>query len=415
MGMASFEAKLDEYAKLLVYQGVALQPGQVLNLRADVDCAPLARLCAKYAYEAGARDVVNDWRDDTMTRERYLHADDAVFDSVYPWEQPKWDALTQLKAPYLVIIGSDPEAMKGVDSGRINRARRAAYPATKGYSDAQTANVIQWSIGAYATPAWARKVFPDLPEDEAVEKLWDAIFAAVRVTGDGTAPARWAEHIARQKRVVEVLNGYQFVSLRYRNSLGTDFTVGLPEGHYWAGGSEPCAALPGVEFIANMPTEEVFTLPHRDRAEGRVYASMPLALNGNLVKDFWLEFQGGKIVDLHAEVGEQYLRDAVHIDEGALHLGEVALVPYHSPIRDTGILFYETLFDENAACHLAFGEAYPCLAGAEGKSKEELAALGVNDSMTHVDFMVGTADLSIVGVTRDGEEVPVFAEGDFAF
>ncbi len=413
--MASFEEKLREYARLLVSMGVNLRPGQVLNLRSDVNCAPLARLCAEAAYELGAKDVVNDWRDDTMARLRYLHADDGVFDEVYPWEGVRSDHLADVGAPYLVIIGSDPEALAGVDAERINRAGRARYPAVKRYSDAQMASRIQWSIGAYATPAWAGKVFPALPEEEAVAKLWDAIFDAVRVTGDGKAVARWQEHIRAQKRVLEILNGYRFVSLHYQNSLGTDFTVGLPEGHFWAGGAEPCKTVPGLEFIPNMPTEEVFTLPHRDKAEGRVYAAMPLALNGNLIENFYLDFKDGKIVDVHAEVGEEYLRQAVNIDEGAMHLGEVALVPYHSPIRDTGILFYETLFDENAACHLAFGEAYPCLEGADGKTKEELLALGVNDSMTHVDFMVGTADLSITGLTAGGKEVAVFRDGDFAF
>lgn len=413
--MASFEEKLREYARLLVEVGINLQPGQVLNLRSDVDCAPLARLCAEAAYELGAKDIVNEWRDDPMTRLRYLHADDSVFDQAYPWEQVRCDHLTDLSAPYLVIIGSDPEALAGVDPARITRANKARYPAVKRYSDAQMASRFQWSIGAYATPAWAKKVFPELPPEEAVAKLWDAIFDAVRVTGDGRAADRWQAHIREQKRVVDILNRYQFVSLHYQNALGTDFTVGLPQGHYWAGGAEPCRTIPGLEFVANMPTEEVFTLPHRDKAEGRVYAAMPLALHGNLIEHFYLDFKDGRIVDVHAQVGEEYLRQAIGIDEGASHLGEVALVPYHSPIRDTGILFYETLFDENAACHLAFGEAYPCLEGAEGKSKEELLALGVNDSMTHVDFMVGTADLSITGRTDDGQEVPVFVNGDFAF
>ncbi len=412
--MPTFQEKLEEYAQLLVKMGVNVQPGQVLSLRADVDCAPLARLCAQYAYAAGCADVIMDWRDDAVTRLRYLHADDAVFDTLRPWEKPLYDELARLGAAKLVIIGSDPEAFAGVDAGRISRARKTLYPATKTYSDAQMANLIQWSIGAYATPAWAKKVFPDLPVDQAVSKLWDAIFAAVRVSGDGSAAARWEEHVAAQKRVVDILNGYQFVSLHYQNSLGTDFTVGLPEHHFWAGGSEGCRPR-GVDFIANMPTEEVFTLPHRNKAEGRVYAAMPLALNGNLIENFWFEFHAGKIVDVHAEKGEDVLREAISLDEGALHLGEVALVPYHSPIRDTGILFYETLFDENAACHLAFGEAYPCLEGAEGKSKEELLSMGVNDSMTHVDFMVGTADLSITGLTHDGKEVAVFQNGDFAF
>lgn len=413
--MASFEEKLREYARLLVEVGINLRPGQVLNLRSDVDCAPLARLCTEAAYELGAKDVVNEWRDDPMTRLRFLHADDAVFDQAYPWEQARYDHLTDLNAPYLVIIGSDPEAMAGVDPARITRANKARYPIVKRYSDAQMDSRFQWSIGAYATPAWAAKVFPGLSREEAVAKLWDAIFDAVRVTGDGKAADRWQAHISEQKRVVDILNRYQFVSLHYENALGTDFTVGLPQGHYWAGGAEGCKSIPGLEFVANMPTEEVFTLPHRDQAEGRVYAALPLALHGNLIEHFYLDFKDGKIVDVHAEAGEEYLRQAIRIDEGASHLGEVALVPYHSPIRDTGILFYETLFDENAACHLAFGKAYPCLDGADGKSEDELLALGVNDSMTHVDFMVGTADLSITGRTADGREVPVFVNGDFAF
>lgn len=412
--MADFQKKLQEYAHLLVETGLNLQSGQTVNLTSDVNCAPLARLCAQYAYDRGAKDVIVDWRDDAMTRAYYLHADDELFDQVYPWMKPKWDELSRLEAPRLVILGSDPEALAGVDPSRIVRAQRASSPVTRAYFDAMTANRFQWCIGAYATPAWAKKVFPDLPEGEAVAALWEKIFAAVRVTGDGTAPEKWAAHTAAQSRMVEALNSYAFVSLHYQNSLGTDFTVGLPENHYWAGGAEECRSLPGVEFVANMPTEEVFTLPHRDKAEGRVYAAMPLVLNGNLVDKFWLEFKGGKIVDLHAEVGEEYLREAIALDDGASHLGEVALVPYHSPIRDTGILFYETLFDENAACHLAFGDAYPCISGAEGKSKEELLALGANDSNTHVDFMVGTADLSITGLTHDGREIAVFRDGDFA-
>ena len=412
--MADFQKKLEEYARLLVDTGLNLQPGQTLNLRSDVDCAPLARLCTRFAYERGAKDVILDWQDDQVKREHYLHADDALFDQVYPWIKPKWDELHRLNAPRLVILGSDPEALAGVDSGRILRAQRAVSPVSRPYSDAMTASRFQWCIGAYATAPWAKKVFPDLGEEEAVAALWEKIFAAVRVTGDGTATQKWQAHTQRQKAMVDALNAHNFVSLHYKNSLGTDFTVGLPKNHYWAGGAEECTTRPGVDFVANMPTEEVFTLPHRDKADGRVYAAMPLVLNGNLVDKFWLEFRNGKIVDLHAEVGENYLRDAIAMDEGASHLGEVALVPYHSPIRDTGILFYETLFDENAACHLAFGDSYPCIRGAENKSKEELLALGANDSDTHVDFMIGTADLSITGLTHDGREIPVFRDGDFA-
>ena len=253
-------------------------------------------------------------------------------------------------------------------------------------------------------------VFPGA--DDAMDKLWEAVFAAVRVTGDGKAVERWAEHTKEQKKIVAKLNDFAFTSLHYSNSLGTDLTVGLPENHFWCGASE--VAGNGVEFIANLPTEEIFTLPHRDKVNGRVYASMPLSMNGNLIDGFWMELKDGKIVDLHADVGEEYLQKSVTLDEGSSYFGEVALVPYDSPINNTGLLFYETLFDENASCHFAFGEAYPCIHGAEKLSGEEQAALGMNQSINHVDFMVGTSDLKITGITPDGREIAVFEQGNFA-
>ncbi len=241
--------------------------------------------------------------------------------------------------------------------------------------------------------------------------LWDAVMSAVSVNGDGQAVARWKKKVADSSALVGRLNAFQFTQLHYSNSLGTDLTVGLPEGHYWTGASE--LAANGVEFVANMPSEEIFTLPHRERVNGRVYASKPLALNGNLVDGFWLELQQGKIVDLHADLGEEYLRQSIATDEGASYLGEVALVPFDSPINNTGILFYETLFDENASCHFAFGEAYPCIHGADKLTPKEQLALGINQSMNHVDFMVGTPDLRIVGTTGEGAEIPVFENGNF--
>ncbi|MEG1240264.1 MAG: aminopeptidase [Oscillospiraceae bacterium] len=405
-------AKLREYAKLLINQGVHMLEGQTLSLVSPIICADFARLCAECAYDAGAREVIMDWRDDGMTRLKYLRADEPVFDEVAPWVKPMYDNFLEKKVAKLVLLADDPEALLGVDSRRINRAQQARYPSIEAYSKAQTANDFQWCVAAVSVPVWAEKVFPSLDSEDAVAALWDKIFASVRVTGDGTAPDKWRTHIATQKVLIKKLNDYNFESLRYKNSLGTNLTVGLPEGHYWSGGAE--MAKLGVEFIANLPTEEIFTLPHREKVNGRVYASMPLVLSGNIVDEFWMELKNGKIVDCHAQTGEGYLRDAISVDSGASYLGEVALVPYDSPIRNTGILFYETLFDENAACHLAFGEAYPCINGSEKMSPEELAAAGVNDSLTHVDFMVGTSDLSITGITHDGEEVPVFVEGNFA-
>ncbi len=405
------EKKLQEYASLLVRLGLNVQPGQRVDLFSPVECAVLARACVQACYDAGARDVTVLWSDGPVSRMRYLRADDAVFDEMPPWLKTFYDSALENKCPHLAIVGDDPEALKGADPARIQRWRKVTGKALADYYKAQTNNDFQWLVAACPTPAWADLVFPGAPD--ALDRLWEAVFAAVRVTGDGRAVERWAEHVREQKKRVDALNSYAFTSLHYRSGLGTDLTVGLPERHFWTGASERSGT--GVEFIANLPTEGIFSLPHRERVNGRVYASKPLALNGNLVDGFWLELKDGKIVDLHADVGEEYLRRSVALDEGSSYLGEVALVPWDSPICRTGLLFYETLFDENAACHLAFGEAYPCVRGAEALSPDEQKALGINQSINHVDFMVGTPDLEIVGTTRDGREVKVFENGNFAF
>ena len=409
-----FDAKLNEYARLLVEIGLNVQAGQTVRLNAPVACAPLARKCAAACYDCGARQVIVDWHDDFTEREKYLRADEAVFSEYPPYMKAKWDWLLEKKAPNLSIIGEDPELLKGVEPKRIQAWQRAAGEGRKDYFDATTASRFQWSIGAHPVPVWAKKVFPDLPEAEAMDRLWDAIFDVCRITGDGRAVERWREHIAVTARRCEILNGYDFKSLRYTNSLGTDLTVQLPEDHIWAGGSEKSAA--GIEFVPNMPTEEIFTAPKWDGVDGRVYAALPLALDGNLVRDFYLDFQAGRIVDVHAAEGGDILRHSIELDEGSHYLGEVALVPYDSPIRNKGILFFETLFDENASCHLAFGSAYPtCVKGGADMTEAEQKAAGLNQSINHVDFMVGTADLSITGLTHGGKEVPVFVNGNFAF
>ena len=410
----NFDEKLDEYAHLLVQIGVNVRPGQTVRLRSEVTCAPLARKCAAACYDCGAREVVVEWRDDFMTREKYLRADEAVFAEYPAYMKEQLDWLLAKGSPSLAIVGGDPELLKGVDPKRIQTWQRVSGQATKDYFDAMTASRFQWSIGAHPTPAWAKKVFPDMPEAEAMDALWDAIFDVCRITGDGRAVERWREHIATTARRCEILNRYNFKSLRYTNSLGTDLTVQLPDDHVWEGGSEKSAA--GIEFVANMPTEEIFTAPKWDAVDGRVYAALPLALDGNLVKDFYLDFRGGRIVDVHAGEGEDILRHSIDLDEGSHYLGEAALVPYDSPIRNKGILFYETLFDENASCHLAFGSAYPtCVKGGADMTEAQQKAAGLNQSINHVDFMVGTADLSIEGITHDGQQVPIFIDGNFAF
>ena len=410
----NFDAKLNEYAHLLVEIGANVQAGQTVRLRPEVSCAPLARMCVEACYDRGAREVVLEWDDDFVFRQQFLRAADDVFVDWPAYKKAQMDWYLEQGAVDLSILGSDPELLKGVDPARMQAFRRAAGNATRAYADALDANQFQWCVAAHPVPAWAKKVFPDLSEQDAMDALWDAIFAVCRITGDGKAVERWREHIDTTARRCEALNAYAFKSLHYTNSLGTDLTVQLPENHVWAGGSEKTPA--GVEFVPNMPTEEIFTAPRWDAVDGRVYAALPLAMDGNLVRDFYLDFQAGRIVDVHAAEGEDILRRSIDLDEGSHYLGEAALVPYDSPIRNKGILFYNTLFDENASCHLAFGSAYPtCVKGGADMTEDEQKAAGLNQSITHVDFMVGTADLSIVGTTHDGKEVPVFVNGNFAF
>ncbi len=410
----NFENKLNEYAHLLVEVGMNVRPGQTANIRGPVECAPLVRKCVEAAYDVGARDVMVEWNDDFVSRQKYLKADEAVFGEFPQHVKARFDYLVENSCPLLSIIGSDPELLKGVDPNRIQTAQRTSGASTRGFYDAMTAGKFQWAIGAHPTKSWAEKVFPEKSGQDAIDALWEAVFATCRISGDGTAVEKWKAHCDAVQSRCRKLNELDFASLHYTNSLGTDLTLELPENHVWAGGSEDTQT--GITFVANIPTEEIFTAPKLDGVNGRVYASLPLALDGNLVKNFYMDFEKGKIVKVYAQEGQEFLESAISLDEGASYLGEVALVPYDSPIRETGILFYNTLFDENASCHLAFGSAYPnCVRGGELLSSEEQKKLGLNQSITHVDFMVGTRDMSIVGKTRDGKEIPVFVDGNFAF
>lgn len=408
------QKKFEEYARLLVEIGVNVQKGQNLVISCPVENAWFARLCARAAYEAGCREVIMNWGDEQLTREKYLHAADEVFDTVPEWRVRFSTDYAREGAAFLHIGGSDPEALKGVDQSRMVRASRASGAALKEYRQLQMSNAFPWSIGAIPVPAWAKKVFPGVGEEEAMEKLWDAILASVRVDGSGNAVRRWREHLDTLQVRVDKLNAMELESLHYTNRLGTDLTIRLPEDHIWGGGDG--VSRGGIHFIANMPTEEIFTAPLKNGIDGVVYAAMPLVLAGDVVDKFHFVVKEGKITEVHAEVGEEKLKAETTLDEGASYFGEVALVPYNSPIRNQELLFYNTLFDENAACHLAFGEAYAeCIRGGEEMSKEELKAHGLNDSITHVDFMVGTADLNITGRTRRGEEAAIFTDGNFAF
>lgn len=409
------EKMLEQYARLVIHMGVNIQKDQLLNIGCPVECAFFARLLVAEAYRAGAKDVIINWRDDVCAREHWLHADDSLFDGVYPWDVLMKNTLGSEGAAFIGIAASDPENLLGVDPERLRRWEIAVGRDLKEYYRLQMSNGFPWCLVSIPITSWARKVFPEQSDDEAMEKLWAAIFKAVRITEDGDAVQEWRTHCDRLKVRADTLNRYNFKSLHYTNSLGTDLTIEMPDNHLWLAVDD--VAKSGIHFLANMPSEEVFSTPLRNSASGVLYASKPLVLNGNIVDRIRLFFEQGRITSLHADVGEETLRASVEIDEGSHYLGEIALVPYDSPISNSGVLFFNTLFDENASCHFAFGEAYPsCIKGGTDMTVEELAASGINaESSTHVDFMVGTSDLSIVGTTHDGRQVTVFENGNFAF
>jgi len=405
------QQKLSEYAALAVRVGINLKKGQTLIISCPTECAVFGRMLAAEAYDVGAREVVVRWYDDGIDRLMYLKADDAVFDVVPAWLKTFYEEYTNPQTAKIAVYATDPENLLGVAPDRIQRWTIAAGTALKKYNDMQMAKEFPWCVVSVPTRAWAAKVFPGIEAEEAVDKLWDAIYYTLRIDGDGTGVRKWEEHLARLQDRVTKLNGCRFKSLIYKNGLGTDLTVELPEKHNWIGGGDETTS--GTYFVANMPTEEVFTLPKKDGANGVVYSSMPLVLNGHLIKDIKLTLKDGKIVDAYASEGLEILLRQLDTDEGARYFGEVALVPRSSPISEQGILYYNTLFDENASCHFAFGAAYPAFVGAENMSEDEKKEQGMNDSIIHEDFMVGTPDLVITGITPGGCEIPVFEDGNF--
>ena len=405
---------MKRYARLVVRVGVNLQREQILVINSPIECADFARSIAEEAFAAGAHDAVISWKDEEFSRLRFERAKKAVFTEFPEWRRRFSMDYAEQGAAFVTIAAGNPEIYKGIDPEKLTLANQAAGAALLEYRARLMSNKNTWCVVSVPTKAWAKKIFPEFSPEEAMDRLRREIYAAVRIEdGEDTVQA-WKEHAKFLKEAANFMNGHAFRFLRYRNSLGTDLVLELPKGHIWAGGAEYSDT--GVPFIANMPTEEVYTLPMRDGANGMVVATKPLNFNGNLIENFRLVFREGKVVDFHAEKGERVLRDLLETDEGSCRLGEVALVPFDSPISKSGILFYNTLFDENASCHLALGKAYPtCLQGGEKMTSLELLEHGVNDSLLHEDFMIGSRDLSILGIEEDGKEVPVFAEGNFAF
>ncbi|MCL2605260.1 MAG: aminopeptidase [Defluviitaleaceae bacterium] len=403
--------QLKKYAELLVRSGGNVQPGQLVVIGCAVDDAYFARIVQECAYDAGAKEVVMNWIDPASTRTRYLRAEDSVFDEFPQWRVDWYKHHDDRGAVYLHIDSSDPDYLAGVDSDRLRRFSKVSSIATKEHSALTMSNALRWSVCAIPSPAWAKKVFPDIPEAEAMEKLWAAIFKCARADG-ADAIADWQVHSGNFSERLDYLNKMNFDTLRITTGLGTDLTLGLVKNHIWAGGGD--VGKDGVPFYPNIPTEELFTMPDRMRADGRVVASMPLSRQGNLIEGFEMTFKDGLVVSYKAEKNEQTLADIFTMDEGAKRLGEVALVADSSPIGKMGILFYNTLFDENASSHLALGKAYPNnMENGTEMTVEERVAAGCNDSFTHVDFMFGTPDMKVVGIAADGTETVFFENGDF--
>lgn len=411
MSQKSFQDRLRAYAELLVKVGVNVQPGQKLVIRAAPESAALVRECVSIAYQLGSPYVDVLFEDDGVTRARFLHGPDGSFGIINEHKAAGLNALAAEGAASLAIVSDDPDALAGTDPERFATYLKVWQAAMKPRSELTMRDAIPWCVAAAAGSAWAKLVFPDLSEEAAVAKLWDAIFTATRMDLPDPVTA-WREHNDLLKAKKNALNEHRFASLHFTGP-GTDITVGLADDHLWDGGGS--VSERGIDFVANMPTEEVFTAPHKGRVNGVVRASMPLSYNGQMIDDFSLRFENGVVVEVKAGKGQGALEGILNTDDGAKRLGEIALVPASSPIAKTGILFLETLFDENAACHMALGRAYPTnLTGSLGMSKEEQAAKGLNDSLAHVDFMFGSSELNVDGVKADGSVVPVMRAGEWA-
>lgn len=410
----TFEEKQAEYARLIVKAGAAVREGQRVFLSCPIESYEFGRMVVKEAYLAGAEAVVVKWQDDVTARMTYEYAPLSVFSEFPEWQALEMNTYAREDYAFIYLSGSDPEAFKGVDMEKMQAAMKAAQEPMKEYRKAQSTMAVKWTVLAIPSRGWAAKVFPTMNVDTAVTRLWDAIFATVRI-GSGDAYEKWMAHADNLAEKCRVLNEWQLDSLHYENSLGTDFTVGLVENHRWEGGAD-IDKKTGGRFFANMPTEEVFTMPDCRRAEGTLVSAMPLSFRGSLIENFRLTFKDGEVTDFDAEKGKENLRVLLESDPGSKRLGECALVPYPSPVAQQGILFLKTLFDENAACHFALGACYETnLIGGPEMTEEELHAHGGNTSMNHVDFMVGTADLKITGRRKDGSEVRVFENGTWAF
>lgn len=405
-------ALLEKYAQLAVEVGANVQEGQEVAINSSTETKTLARLLVKAAYKRGAKAVTVNWSDPYVTRLGYDSMTVDTLSEIPEWTVGKAQDFVRKGGCVISITSPIPGLNKGVDPMKLQQAGIARSKAFKFYQDHMMGNQTQWSIVAASNKVWAKKVFPNLKDDEAYEALWSAILSASRVTESNDPVKEWKEHNKTLLDHNKVLNDYNFESLHFTNKIGTDLNVKLAHNHVWAGGGEN--STKGVYFNPNIPTEENFTMPEKTGVNGRVYSSKPLVYQGQLIEDFWLDFKDGKVVDFDAKTQKETLRSLLDFDEGSRYLGEVALISYDSPIQNSGILFLNTLFDENASCHLALGKAYPMnVKGGTVMSDEELAKAGANMSMVHSDFMFGSKDMQIEGTMQNGKKVQIFKDGNF--
>src|SRR5271170_2840288 len=408
----SFEEKLDRLAEVAVKIGLGLRAGQELIMSAPLESLPLVRRITEHAYKAGALLVTTFYSDDPSVLARFQYAQDASFDFAPTWLQDGIAAGFKSGAARLAIAGANPALLAKQDPAKVSRANVAMSKASKPAMELITRHEINWTIVACATPEWAKLVFPGELENVAMAKLWEAIFVASRIAVDDPV-AEWKEHGAKLKQRVDLLNKKRFSALHFKSADGsTDLTVGLADEHLWAGGGT--TAGNGIYCQPNIPTEECFTTPHKDRVNGTVRASKPLSHQGTLIENIAVRFENGRIVEATATAGEDVLNRLISTDEGARRLGEVALVPHSSPIAQSGVLFWNTLFDENAASHIALGQAYStCLIGGEKMSAEELEKRGANASLIHVDWMIGSGGMDVDGIAADGTAEPLMRKGEW--
>lgn len=406
------DMKQENYARLLIRVGLAVKQDQIVVIKGPVEAYDFIRALTKEAFQAGAKDVIVRYNDQIVSHEKALYTDENLYTTCPSYEADFYNQTSFAGACYLSLVGQDPDLMQDVDSHRLAAYAKAFRTATKAYRNRLDFMECQWCVAAVATPGWAKKVYPNLSEELAIQKLWEDIYKVCQI--DQRDPVdTWQARKEDFQKKVQALNALHLVSLHYINALGTDCTIELPKGYQFAGG---CSTLKdGTDYFANLPTEEVFSAPLKNGVNGKLVASYPLNHNGALIEDFWFEFKDGKVIDYGAKKGKEVLDSILSSDENAAYLGEIALVSYDSTISSFHQIFYETLIDENASCHFALGQSYAeCLQGGLDKDAKQLEANGLNQSMVHVDFMVGTKDLEITGITAENQVISLFEKGCFS-